>query len=159
MIDPRSRGQASAETLDFLHLGRENRALDTGRDVSVSGKSTILIVDDDQNLLRTIGDFLEVNGFTVVRTNGSAPAMQALQNTRPDLILLDVMMPDKDGGTVAQEIRNDPVRARIPIIFLTAIISKEEARDHAGIIGGESFIAKPVDPDELLREINLRLSS
>jgi len=120
-------------------------------------KKTVMIVDDDEHQLLTIGDFLAYEGFNVVRARSGKEAIKQLRRVRPNLILLDVIMPDMDGGTVANEIRSNSKWTDIPIVFLTAIVSKEEAKNQYGVIGRDPFIAKPVDPEELIREINTHI--
>jgi CheY-like chemotaxis protein len=73
---------------------------------------------------------------------------------KPDVILLDIMMPGMAGTHVAEELSEDPATRSIPIIFVTAIVKEEDLEKSGGIIGGRSFIAKPVMIDELIKKIN-----
>ncbi len=116
-------------------------------------KTTILVVDDDKHLLTTISDFLRFEGYQVLTAVDGKQALAQLATARPDIILLDVMMPGMDGGDVAQAIRAMPAFLKTPIIFTTAVVSKAEARSHDGRIGGESFLAKPFKLDELTARI------
>jgi len=68
----------------------------------------------------------------------------------PDLVILDVMMPELDGGRLAAQMKEDPALAETPVIFLTGSVRKEEVEDKEGIIGGTPFLAKPVQIEELL---------
>ena len=72
---------------------------------------------------------------------------------RPDLILLDVIMPGMDGGDVAARLRADPLLRDTPVIFLTALVSNEETDGHEMVSGGETFLAKPVDIGELKKTL------
>ena len=114
-------------------------------------KKRILVVDDEASFTRLLKLNLEQTGEYDVHveiTSTEAPA--AARRFKPDLILLDVMMPEMDGGTLAARLRENPALAGVPIIFLTAAVKKEEVSDRGGTIGGFPFIAKPVDLDELL---------
>ena len=121
-------------------------------------KKRILLVDDDDHLRRMVGDFLMSEGFDVLQAQNGHEALTQIEASPPDLILLDIMMPRMDGGDVAQRVRDRPGTADIPIIYLTAAVSREEVRRHGGVIGGEQFIAKPVDPEELLRRVQVYLA-
>jgi len=81
-----------------------------------------------------------------VRTeNEGTKALAAAKDFKPDLILLDVMMPDIDGGDVAAIIQADPLLCAVPIVFLTAAVKKEEVEAKGGMVGGFPYIAKPLD--------------
>lgn len=119
----------------------------------------VLVVDDERTTTVLLKDRLEKTGRYTVRTENSGEAvLLAVREFQPDLILLDVMMPDLDGDEVAGQLRQDPSTENIPIVFLTSMVTKEDVGDRDAIIGGNRFIAKPVDPqkvidciDELLR--------
>jgi len=72
----------------------------------------------------------------------------------PDLILLDIIMPEMSGGQVAEQLLDSPKTKNIPILFITAIASRKVVQSQEGIIGGRNFIAKPVTPEELMAKIN-----
>ncbi len=114
-------------------------------------KMKILVVDDEASLTRMLRRNLEETGkYEVREENSGAHAYVAAQEFQPDLILLDVMMPDADGGAVAALIEEDESLKHIPIVFLTAIVQKEEAEDTGSDIGGRTFLAKPVKFDDLI---------
>lgn len=116
----------------------------------MSAKSKILIVDDDERLTRLLRLNLEETGRFLVREEGWAKsALHTALAFEPHLILLDVMMPDMDGGEVAAQIRSHPKLRHVPIIFLTAAAKRTEINDRDGQIGGMPFLAKPIDIDEL----------
>jgi CheY-like chemotaxis protein len=122
-------------------------------------RTKILIVDDEENFTRLVKSNLERTGKYEVRIeNKGVLGLIAAKEFSPDLILLDVMMPDMDGGDVCSQMENDREVKDIPIVFLTAIVSKEETRNYDEIIGGRPFIAKPVDIEDLIDiiEKNLR---
>jgi two-component system OmpR family response regulator len=83
--------------------------------------------------------------------NNSKNAFMAAKEFKPDLILLDVMMPGMDGGDVASELRSDNSLKDIPVVFLTAILKKGEIDSQDGLMGGHPFIAKPVSVEELIK--------
>jgi DNA-binding response OmpR family regulator len=114
-------------------------------------KKKILVVDDEQNMTRMLKRNLEATGRYDVRTeNSGAVGVVAAREFQPDLILLDVMMPGMDGGEVAAKIKEDKRLASIPIVFLSAIVKKEETQSTGGNIGGLTFLAKPVKLDDLI---------
>jgi len=112
----------------------------------------ILVIDDEASITRTMKVNLERTGVYTVRTeNQAAHALAAAREFKPDLILLDVMMPDKDGGEVAGEIKADPDLQHVPIVFLTAIVSRKETGGEYLESGGQTFIAKPADLNSLIQ--------
>jgi len=114
-------------------------------------RKRILIVDDEPVITRGIRRILELTGEHEVREeNHGSHAMAAAKAFLPDLILLDVRMPEVEGGELASEFRSVPEFREIPIVFLTALVTQEEVNGHGGYIGGERFLAKPVDPVELM---------
>jgi CheY-like chemotaxis protein len=115
-------------------------------------KKKILVVDDEASLTRMLRRNLEATGkYEVREENTGALAYATAQQFQPDMIILDVMMPDMDGGDVAAKIQDDESLKHIPIVFLTAILKKEEVAESTGsTIGGRTFLAKPVKVDDLI---------
>ncbi len=114
-------------------------------------KKKILVVDDAAILTRMLRRNLEATGkYEVREENSGAHAYETTREFQPDMIILDVMMPDMDGGDVAAKIQGDENLKHIPIVFLTAILKKEEAESTGGDIGGRTFLAKPVKLDDLI---------
>ncbi len=110
-------------------------------------------------LARMIKLNLEREGnYDVYTENEGINAIDAVRDFRPDLILLDIMMPDKSGDDIAQELREDPKLSSIPIIFLTALATPDETGAKASKIGGNAFLAKPVSADELIAVIEKNLN-
>ena len=72
---------------------------------------------------------------------------------QPDIIILDIMMPEVSGDDIAQQLRQDPELVHIPIVFLTAIVSKEETSVMGNVVGGNRFLAKPVKTEEMIEVI------
>jgi len=109
-------------------------------------KKKILVVDDETSITRLLKLNLEKGGAFIVRTeNAGSKTLAAAKEFKPDLILLDVMMPDIDGGDVAAIIQADPLLRGVPIVFLTAAVKKEEVEAKGGMVGGFPYIAKPLD--------------
>ena len=121
-------------------------------------KRRILIVDNDRDTTHLVKILLEKTGrYSVLEENDATNAHQSAQNFRPDLILLDIVMPETDGGEVAAQIQADPELQRTPVIFLTALVTKAETK--TGLrIQGHPFLAKPISIPELINGIeeNLR---
>jgi two-component system OmpR family response regulator len=111
-------------------------------------KVQILVVDDDPKLTGLVRIILErVGGFLVREENRSYAAVTTAREFHPDLIILDVDMPGRDGGDVAAELRTDPSFCNTPIMFLTSLAEK------AGLHAGTQILAKPFDPQELVRTV------
>ena len=120
----------------------------------VNEKRRILIVDNDTNATHLVRILLEKTGqYLVLEENSSTRAYRSARIFRPDLILLDVVMPIRDGGEIAAQIRADPELQNTPIIFLTALVTPSEAK--GGVhIDGHPFLAKPINIQELINTID-----
>jgi CheY-like chemotaxis protein len=120
-------------------------------------KPCILIVDDNRDFTYSAKLALERTGrYSVWEENEPARAHQTAQRVKPDLILLDIVMPETDGGEVAARIESDPTLHRTPIVFLTALVTKAEARSDLQI-QGHPFLAKPISIPELVAAIERHL--
>jgi CheY-like chemotaxis protein len=116
-------------------------------------KRRILIVDDDADSTHLVKILLEkTGGYVVLEENDSVVAHQSARTFRPDVILLDIMMPKTDGAEVAAQIEADPELQGTPIIFLTALITKPETNTGLRIEGHRS-LAKPINIPELIDHI------
>lgn len=114
-------------------------------------KARILIVDDEVSATRLLKKNLEQTGAYLVRTeNDSSMCLRAAIDFMPDIILLDVIMPGIDGGELAAMIRADARLKATPIVFLTAVATKNDVRKGGGVIGGMPFLAKPAGMPEVL---------
>ena len=117
-------------------------------------KKRILVVDDEVALTRMVKLNLERTGDYEVRTeNKGAMTVPAAREFKPDLILLDVMMPGMTGDEVAAQLKEDPLLSKIKFIFVTAIVTKSETEQTGSKIGGNVFLAKPVKAQELIDTI------
>lgn len=123
-------------------------------------KKRILVVDDEKAITHFLKTNLERTGTYEVREeNKGEHALAAALEFRPDLILLDVVMPDLDGAQVASQIKADGRLRDTRIVFLTGILDKQEAGPGATVIGGSHFIAKPIDLKELIQSLEKLLQS
>jgi DNA-binding response OmpR family regulator len=141
--------------VDFLP--RETDAAFSWLDSISDSVRRILVVDNDKNITHLVKILLEKTGrYLVFEENDSTRAHQTARDFRPDLILLDVVMPDRDGGEIAAQIRADSELQNTPIIFLTALVTRDEAK--AGLhIDGHPFLAKPINIQELIKAIEEQL--
>jgi two-component system, OmpR family, response regulator len=117
-----------------------------------STQPTVLCVDDDKVILTLFERLLTNNGYAVVTAESGDQALEVIQQTRPDLILLDVMMPGMDGPATLAALRELPATAATPIIFMTAKIQPHEM-DHYRALGSAGVIAKPFDPTTLPQKV------
>lgn len=110
----------------------------------------LLVVDDEQTILQLLSASLRFVGYEVVAAANGAEAVRAAATARPDLVLLDVMMPDLDGFEVVQRLRT--AGRHVPVIFLTA---RDEVHDRVNglSLGGDDYITKPFSLDEVLMRI------
>ena len=121
-------------------------------------KKKILVVDDEASLTRMVKANLERTGKYEVRTeNMGSKAIEAAREFKPDLMFLDVMMPDMSGDEVAAALREDTELKGMKFVFLTAIVTKDETETMGSEIGGNQFLAKPVKTDELIATIERML--
>ncbi len=111
-------------------------------------KSKILVVEDDQDLAEMLNSYLRVQGYEVVIANWGEDGIQAALTARPDLLILDIRLPDIDGFEVARRLRADRKTSHIPIIFLTE--KRERSDKLAGLeLGADDYITKPFDVQEM----------
>ena len=110
---------------------------------------TVLVVDDEPEIVTLVEHRLKGSGYAVITAGGGEEGLRKCRFYKPDLVILDIMMPDLSGDAVAEAMHDDPDLTRIPIIFLTAIISKDEVPKTT--IGGYYYLAKPFKGEELLQ--------
>lgn len=121
-------------------------------------KKKILIVDDEKQFTHLVKLNLEATEKYDVRVeNNGLNGLAAVKEFKPDLILLDILMPDIAGSEVAYQLKNEKETKNIPVVFLTAIATKAEVHRQGNIIGGHPFVAKPVSEEELIDVIEKNL--
>jgi CheY-like chemotaxis protein len=112
----------------------------------------VLIVDDEQDVLQHLSSILSSSGFEVIATERGTEALKLAAEKKPDIIILDVNLPDMDGGEVASRLSQNSLTSAIPIVYLTGLVTKKEHKEPQKI--GKSFvIAKPVLKGELISTI------
>ena len=139
--------------VDFLPRESELEASQLGLTSSAFGINDmrrVLIVDNDRDSTHLVKVLLEKTGrYLVCEENDPTRAHLSTRNFRPDLILLDIVMPERDGGEIAAQIQADPELHNTPIIFVTALVTRAEAK--TGLhIDGHPFLAKPINIPELI---------
>jgi len=113
----------------------------------------IMVVDDDKEILRLLERVLELEGYGVVTTADSSSALALLDECKPDLVILDIVMPGPDGYQVLQSIRQ---RSNVPVIMLTA--RREASSLHKALaLGADDYVTKPFRPLELMTRIKAKL--
>jgi len=121
-------------------------------------KKTILVIDDESGFTDMVRLNLEATGeYTVLVENRGVTAMERVLQCRPDLILLDVILPDVEGPDIVRQIRDHAQTKDIPVIFLTATVTCQEVKEQRGYIGGHRFLAKPGTVNELMDSIKSEL--
>jgi len=120
----------------------------------MSDKQHILVVDDDPDLVESIAMKLESNNFRVTKAYDGVEAWERIKEDRPELIILDVMMPRKDGYVVCDEIKKDDQYKDITVVLLTAVGDAVTTTQYTHFGGkttlAEDFIPKPIDLDKLM---------
>jgi adenylate cyclase len=126
----------------------------------VSAPAKILVVDDVPQNVKLLADLLSVKGYAVATAASGAEALQQVERERPDLVLLDVVMPDMSGYEVCRALRADPAMGILPVIMVTALEPYEE-RVKGLEAGADDFLAKPINQAELLARVRslLRVKS
>jgi adenylate cyclase len=115
-------------------------------------KRTILVADDDPKSVKLLADRLAFEGYSVVTAGNGAVAVTRVATDRPDLVLLDVIMPDMTGYDVCRTLRADPTTGMLPIVLVTALDQRDE-RVRGLDAGADDFISKPIDPAELMARV------
>lgn len=118
----------------------------------------ILIVDDEKDTLLVLEKQLSAAGYSVITADNGASCVALAKSQQPDLVILDVQMPDMDGGEVAAILRDEPTTRYIPVIFLTCLISEGESQQQSRKSGGNLMLAKSSDTKELISLIEDILS-
>jgi two-component system alkaline phosphatase synthesis response regulator PhoP len=112
----------------------------------------ILVVDDDKQIVRLVRSYLEQAGFQVLTAYDGETALHALRRERPDLVVLDLMLPDRDGWEITRLIRSDETLVATPIIMLTARV--EDTDKIVGLeVGADDYITKPFNPREVVARV------
>ena len=112
----------------------------------------ILIVDDDKEIVRVVRAYLEQAGYRALTAHNGETALHIIRHDRPDLVVLDLMLPDRDGWDITRIVRGDESLARTPIIMLTARV--EDTDKIVGLeLGADDYVPKPFNPNELVARV------
>ncbi len=130
--------------------------MDENQEINLKKKPVVLIVDDNPKNLQLLGNILKVKKCDIGVAQGGNMALQMAKDINPDLVLLDIMMPDLNGFEVCKRLKSSPVTKDIPIIFLTA---KTEMEDIANgfRLGAVDYVTKPFNSIELLARVTTQL--
>lgn len=120
-------------------------------------RSKILLIDDDIDFIEATKTILESNHYNVVFAYEGEAGLQTAREENPDLVLLDIIMPVKNGFTAAEQFKQDPKLSKIPIIMLTSFSTKGPGTGipfSKGLsLEAEDYVEKPISPDELLKKV------
>ncbi len=119
---------------------------------------TVLQIDDEPSISTALKIRLNAAGFEVVSATDGRSGLEAARLHQPDVILLDIRMPEMDGFEVCRRLKSDTTLADVPVVFLSANV-KDEAREQGREVGGSAFVSKPYNARDLLRTIQAVLTS
>jgi CheY-like chemotaxis protein len=124
-------------------------------------RARILLVDDDADFVESTRTVLESKPYDVIVAENGDEGVRKAKEAKPDLIILDVIMPVKDGFTAAEQLKKDPQLSRIPTLMLTAFAEKHAEASipvsRGYTLEAEDYIEKPVSPEELLARVDKQL--
>lgn len=122
----------------------------------MSDKKKVIVIDDAPDIVTFLSVLLEDNGYTVISANNGQEGLEKIQQERPQLVLLDITMPEKSGVRCYRELRENPDLESIPVVIVTGV-----AKDFKNFISSrrqipppDGFISKPIDPQELLDTVS-----
>ena len=122
----------------------------------MADQKRLLLIDDDPNLILLVRDYLEFRGYEVITAENGREALEILENDIPDMIICDVMMPEMDGYTLVEHVRETPRISWIPVLFLSA---KGQSQDRVKGLnkGADVYMVKPFEPEELVAQVESSL--
>lgn len=116
--------------------------------------TTVMIIDDNEAILKSVGLLLEAHGYTVIKRNGSGDIVKQIEHLAPDVILIDYLLSGKSGADVVTEMKQKSNIARIPVIAISAHPSAHLQMAEEGVY---SFLQKPFDGETLVRKVEQML--
>ncbi len=138
-------------------LKEMNQAKSPGREAGSQVQLKILVADDVPDNVSLLSRYLENEGYILVSASNGVETLEKARSEMPDLILLDVNMPEKDGFQVLREVRNDPALEHVPVIILTAARPDPSDMQYGLNLGADDYVTKPFDRRELLARIHTKL--
>lgn len=119
---------------------------------SISINPRILVVDDDKDIVRLVRGYLSQSGFEVLAAHDGESALHMIRSERPDLVVLDLMLPGRDGYAITSTVRSEPQLSSLPIIMLTARV--DDTDKIVGLeLGADDYITKPFNPREVVARV------
>lgn len=125
----------------------------------VKEQKKVLVVDDEPTILKLARVKLEKEGFSVIDARNGAEAIEKAKSEKPDVIIMDIMMPKMNGNEACKNIKEDPETHDIPVLMLTAVGQFEEQLKSLEDSGATDYITKPFDPVELAEQVNRILTN
>ncbi|MBT8332753.1 MAG: response regulator [Deltaproteobacteria bacterium] len=122
-----------------------------------SAEETILLVDDNPTNLQLLFETLDGRGYKLLIAKDGKTALSIAAKAKPNIILLDIMMPEIDGYEVCRQLKSDPATAEIPVIFLSALTDTKD-KVHGLDLGAVDYVTKPFQPDEVIARVNTHLT-
>jgi len=116
----------------------------------VSAKKKVFIIDDEKDILFSLSAFLQRNGYDVRTSDSGEAGLALIRQERPDLLILDLILPDIDGSEIASRLMDDPLTRDLRVVFLTSVMRKAEQHESGSQIGNRCIIAKPCTSEEIL---------
>jgi len=120
---------------------------------------TILVVDDDEDIVKLIGKRLIDAKYEVINAFTGIEAIEKAKALKPDLIILDIMLPGMDGGEVEERLKEDEQTKNIPIVFLSSLYTKDDERSKGNCSGENVIVGKPFEPEKLIEVIRGQLNA
>lgn len=125
-------------------------------------KTKVLIIEDDKDFLKPVKTVLEKNNFIVSTAGDGESGLEKAEKEKPDMIILDVMLPKKDGYAVCHSIKDNELLSHIPILILTSLADKSDGKNGAELLAkghnADGFLEKPVDPKNLVEKVQTMIS-
>jgi len=124
----------------------------------MSPEKTVLIIEDEADAAELFAEMMRVSGFRVRKTSSSAPAISMMTTEKPDVVLLDIMMPEVSGMDILQQMRSDPALANIPVVVVSAKSMPADIKNGMEA-GASTYLTKPVGFLELKEAVERALGS
>lgn len=124
----------------------------------ISTPKTVLIIEDEEDAAELFAEMMRVSGFRVLKTSNSTPAIGMMSSEKPDVIILDIMMPEISGLDILRQMRRDPQLAGIPVVVVSARSMPADIRDGMEA-GASTYLTKPVGFLELREAVERALVS